>query len=147
MRNWPVKYQELRERNDPDAVSHRLIASSLSPGILGGASLAIVATSPYRREATEVIAFLTGSDAQRRIADAGFGPTRTDAYTESTLQGDVPGLRDAVETSLPRPIHPNYLRFSEVTYAHIGAMLAGDTPLTQQFIDDMRAVLSGAGNG
>ena len=142
MRNWPVKYQELRARQDSDAVAGELLVTKLPRGILGGASLAVVATSRYQREAAQLTEFLTGPDAQRRIAQAGFAPTRTDAFAASSLQVDIPGLRDAVDISLPRPIHRNYLQFSSVVYDRVGDMIANDTPLTKDFIDDMRAALA-----
>jgi len=68
--------------------------------------------------------------------------TRRDALSASTLQRDIPGLRDAVDLARPRPIHRNYVKFSEVVSHRVGDMLAVDTPLTKDFVDDMRAALA-----
>lgn len=146
MRNWPVRYRELVQKGDQDAATGQMRVSGLPVGILGGASLAIVAKSRNQAAARELIDFLTDDSAQARIAKSGFAPTLRATYDKEELKNDIPYLNDlrtAVENSRFRPIHPNYRKFSEVVRVHVGPYLHSDQPLTEDFVSDMQAAFSG----
>jgi hypothetical protein len=57
MRNWPVKYWELRNLNDRDATASTLLVRPLPTGILGGQSLALASGARHESEAAELIRF------------------------------------------------------------------------------------------
>jgi ABC-type glycerol-3-phosphate transport system substrate-binding protein len=145
MRNWPVKFRELQRARDADATAARLQVDPLPTGILGGQSLALVAGSPHAAQAIELIHFLTDEPAQKVLAAHGLPPTRIAAYSDPNLEVLVPHLsaiREAVEKSRPRPIHPNYREFARAVHTHANAYLADGTELTLEFITDIRNALS-----
>lgn len=146
MRNWPVAYRTLQRQSDPDVMTGRIAVRSLSPGILGGQSLAVVKKSRNVARAKEVIRFLTGAEAQKIIAAHGLAPTRIEAYNDDNLKAFIPHLgeiRGAVESARVRPAHKEYRKFSQVVRAHVGQLLAIDSvPLPSRFIDEMRDALS-----
>src|SRR5690606_7551179 len=63
MRNWPVAYRTLQERNDTDVRAGRIRVDSLPIGVLGGQSLAIASGSRHRSAAAEFIRFITDEAA------------------------------------------------------------------------------------
>jgi multiple sugar transport system substrate-binding protein len=145
MRNWPVKFRELQRARDADANASRLQVDPLPTGILGGQSLALVANSPHAEQAIELIHFLTDQPAQKIIAAHGLAPTRIAAYADPNLEVLVPylsALREAVEKSRPRPIHPNYRNFARSLRLHANAYLFEGTELSLDFITDIKNSLS-----
>jgi multiple sugar transport system substrate-binding protein len=145
MRNWPVKYRELQQMNDPDAIASRILVRPLPVPILGGQSLALTSGSRHESEARELIRFLTSDEAQKVLAAHGLAPTRVAAYNDENLSAFTPHLesiRGAVEAARPRPIHRNYSEFSEAVLRHMTRLLDDGEDLPSQFIDEMRAALA-----
>ena len=144
MRNWPVRYPsiDLTESSEPETVEIRL--GSLPIGITGGQSLAVSAETEHRDEAEQVIHFLTDTPAQKLLATYGFAPTGTDAYIDPYLQASVPQLsavRNAVEDSRPRPMHPNYAEFARRFADHVHRYLYRGEQLSTRFIEDVQEAL------
>jgi multiple sugar transport system substrate-binding protein len=140
MRNWPVAYRTLQERNDVDVRAGRIRVDSLPIGVLGGQSLALVSRSPHHSAAVEFIRFVTDEAAQKVLAAHGLAPTRIAAYNDVNLQAFIPHLatvRGAVETARPRPIHPNYAEFAATVVRHGQALLHEGTELPPQFIEEL----------
>jgi multiple sugar transport system substrate-binding protein len=145
MRNWPVKYRELQQENDAHATSSRLLVRPLPIGILGGQSLALVDRSRHKSQAMDLIRFLTSDEAQKVLAAHGLAPTRLAAYNDDDLMAFIPHLRlirGAIESARPRPVHRQYLDFSEVVLEHMTRFLNGVADLPSRFVDDMRAALA-----
>jgi multiple sugar transport system substrate-binding protein len=144
MRNWPVSYRELQQEADPDVRTARIGVTPLPVGILGGQSLALVAGSPHAEQARRFIGFLTNEPAQKILAAHGFAPTRRGAYGDDDLQVLIPhlrALRQAVEDSRPRPVHPRYRQFADAMRRHTNDHLHGRSELTSEFIADIKAAL------
>jgi multiple sugar transport system substrate-binding protein len=144
MRNWPVQYRDLQQRDDPDVREGRIRVHPLPGGILGGQSLALVATSRHQARARKLIDFLTGDEAQKVLAAHGLAPTRVAAYTDPNLKAFIPHLetiRGAVENARLRPIHQNYGRFARAVVKHVRPLLADGAELPSMFIDEIRDAL------
>jgi multiple sugar transport system substrate-binding protein len=144
MRNWPVHFRVLQQEDDPDAKTGRIRLNPLSPGILGGQSLALVKKSRHTARAADLVRFLTTEAAQRIIAAYGLVATRTAAYSDETLRAVIPHLdamRGAVENARSRPIHPNYSEFSSIVSRYIMPWLNGDGTLSSRFTDELRDAL------
>jgi multiple sugar transport system substrate-binding protein len=140
MRDWPVYYPQIDrdERTKPSTAEIRL--GVLPVGILGGQGLAISAKCKHRSEAIRAAHFLTDTPAQKLLASFGFAPTGVDAYIDAELQASMPQLttiRNAVEHSRPRPMHPNYAAFSRVFVDYTYRYLHKGEQLTQRFVDDL----------
>jgi multiple sugar transport system substrate-binding protein len=144
MRNWPVKYRELQQFNDPDVARSRIRVGPLPIGILGGQSLAVATTSTDADRAADFIHFLTSVESQKVLASYGIAATRKGAYADTNLRAFIPHLeqiRGAVEQSRPRPIHPNYAEFSKAFVPHMERLLEQGMDLTTQFVDDIQNAL------
>jgi multiple sugar transport system substrate-binding protein len=145
MRNWPVEFRKLdrSERAKPDTAEIRV--GPLPIGILGGQSLGVAEDTAHRAEAERAVRFLTDTAAQKLLATFGFAPTAIDAYTDPAVEAAVPHLktiRNAVERSRPRPIHPNYAAFARRFREHTYEYLHGDEELSTRFIGDIKEALS-----
>jgi multiple sugar transport system substrate-binding protein len=145
MRNWPVKYRELQQESDADAIASRILVRPLPVGVLGGQSLALVRQSRHESQARELISFLTSNEAQKVLAAHGLAPTRVAAYNDENLRAFIPHLeliREAVAMARPRPINRNYSDFSGVVFEHMRDFLMNDGErLRSSFIDEMRDAL------
>ncbi|MFF0201260.1 extracellular solute-binding protein [Streptomyces sp. NPDC005017] len=93
LRHWPSAYGPLHRK-----FSERELGVVALPGkaVLGGQNLAVTSSSPYAREAADLIKFITDPDSQRCLLDAGFAATRESAYLDDSL---VCGHVDARDTS------------------------------------------------
>ncbi|WP_326551658.1 extracellular solute-binding protein [Micromonospora sp. NBC_01813] len=144
MRNWPVKYRELQQQLNPDVRAGRVRVDPLTVGVLGGQSLAVVASSPYAERAMEFITYATSEPAQKILATHGLAPTAIGAYSDANIEATVPHLdkvREAVEQALPRPAHPNYRGFSNVVKQHVELFLYDGQDLAPRFIEEMMTAL------
>lgn len=140
MRNWPVAYRTLQQRNDSDVRTGRIQVDSLPLGVLGGQSLALVRKSRHHSAAADFIRFVTGEAAQKVLAAHGLAPTRIAAYNDENLSAFIPHLetiRDAVEKARPRPIHANYEAFAKAILDHGRVLLHQGVDLSPQFIEDL----------
>jgi multiple sugar transport system substrate-binding protein len=144
MRHWPVTLRSIQEAERAKAGTVDIRLGRLPVGILGGQSLAIAADTDHRAEAERAIHFLTDTPAQKLLASFGFAPTGVDAYTDAALQASLPQLnriRYAVESSRPRPMHPNYAEFASRFADHTRRYLHEGEQLTQRFIQDIQEAL------
>lgn len=144
MRNWPVRFPAVDrvERAKPETAEIRI--GRLPIGIIGGQCLAVSAESEHREEAEQVIHFLTDISAQKLLATFGFAPTGVDAYIAAELTPSIPQLnliRQAVQASRPRPMHPRYHDFASRFADHTHRFLYDGEQLTQRFIADMQEAL------
>lgn len=144
MRNWPVAYRTLQQRNDGDVRTGRIQVGALPIGVLGGQSLAIVRNSRHRGAAADFIRFVTGEAAQKVLAAHGLAPTRIAAYNDESLRAFIPHLeavRGAVERARPRPIHANYSAFAKAIVDHCLPLLHQGIELPPQFIEQLVVAL------
>jgi len=105
-----------------------------------------VTQSGHQERARQLIDFLTSDESQKVIAAHGLAPTRVAAYSDPNLRAFIPHLeaiRQAVESSHPRPIHPGYAAFAATVARHVRPLLADGVELPSMFIDEIRAALSG----
>jgi len=147
MRNWPVAYRTLQQNNDADVKAGRIRVHPLPIGILGGQSLAIVSNSRYHDQATDVIDFLTGPEAQKVLAAHGLAPTRNLVYGDANLTAFIPHLvtlLGAVENARPRPVHYRYGAFSAAVVKYVQPFLRGSkgTELSPAFTDEIGRALT-----
>jgi multiple sugar transport system substrate-binding protein len=144
MRNWPVEYRALDRAERVKFDTAEIRVGPLPVGILGGQSLGIAEDTPHREQAERAVRFLTDTPAQKLLATYGFAPTAIDAYTDPGVEATIPHLRairNAVERSRPRPIHPNYAEFARKFKEHTYNYLHRDEELTDQFIRDIQEEL------
>ena len=144
MRNWPVAYRTLQQRNDSDVRAGRIQVDALPIGVLGGQSLAIARHSRYRSAAADFIRFVTGEAAQKVLAAHGLAPTRIAAYNDENLQAFIPHLgtvRGAVERARPRPIHANYSEFARAIIDHGVPLLHQGVDLPPEFVEKLVVAL------
>jgi multiple sugar transport system substrate-binding protein len=145
MRNWPVELRKVREGERAEPRTAEIRVGPLPIGILGGQSLAVAEDTPHREAAERAVLFLTDTPAQKLLATFGFAPTGIDAYTDPAVEAAVPHLRtirNAVERSRPRPIHPRYPEFARRFREHTYAYLHGDEDLSARFVTDIKEALS-----
>jgi multiple sugar transport system substrate-binding protein len=146
LRNWPTEWPELEAFRRREERGDRLDLLPLPGGVLGGQNLAVVSGGPHRRRALDLIRFLTSAESQKVLAMHGFVPTHLGAYDKDAgVNRMVPHLdllRDAVEGSWLRPIHPGYRDFSAVIREHAYAALWEDVRIERDFINAMNQALS-----
>lgn len=146
LRNWPTEWPELEAHRRERTPGDRLDVLPLPHGVLGGQNLALVSGGPHRRQALELIKFLTAPESQKVLAMHGFVPTHLRAYdSEAGVTRMVPhlgALRDAVEESQLRPIHPGYREFAAVVREHAYAALWEGKRVERDFLDAMYRALS-----
>jgi multiple sugar transport system substrate-binding protein len=134
MRNWPYAWRFLNDPRSP--VSGKLGMAALPAfeghepaSVLGGWMLAVPARTVRRDVAIELARFLTGKQAQRRMAQsAGYHPARRDLYEDPVLQAAQPWLADLYPVFLnarPRPVTPYYLMLSQVWQPELSAVVVG----------------------
>ncbi|MFI5838183.1 extracellular solute-binding protein [Catenuloplanes sp. NPDC051500] len=150
LRNWPTEWPELEAARRKQAPGDRLdlLKFPLPGGMLGGQNLAVVSGGPHQRQARALIDFLTSPESQKVLALHGFVPTHVRAYDGATgvtrLVPHLDVLRDAVEHSVLRPVHPGYRAFSAVIrkYAYEALFSPARPQVGLDFIDAMTRALS-----
>lgn len=130
MRNWPYAWS-LGNRPD-SAVAGKIGVTVLPRGengpsaaALGGWQLGVTKSTRHPEEAVDLIRFLTGESEQRRRAEHGYLPTRSDLYED-------PGLSDQNPLFEPvgRALENVALRPSSATdrrYKHVSRYLSQET--------------------
>jgi multiple sugar transport system substrate-binding protein len=145
MRNWPIKYRELRKYLDGDALTGRLGVGPLPIGMLGGQSLALAASSSQPEAATELIRFLASSTSQTILASYSLPATRKTAYSDD-IRPFVPHLdsiRTAVENARIRPVNANYQAASQVMFTYFSDFVTnGSSNLDPNFSRDLQGALN-----
>ncbi|MGA5699085.1 extracellular solute-binding protein [Peterkaempfera bronchialis] len=140
LRNWPFAYGRLKDAQSKsaDQPAGRRPEYGVDPlpwsSALGGQNLAVAAGSPHRALAEDLIAHLTGQDAERRLFEGGFAPAR-----RSALTGRSPGaaaadpeylaaLRSSLDRARARPATPYYAAFTRDVQDSVTTMLHGSGP-------------------
>jgi multiple sugar transport system substrate-binding protein len=102
---------------------------TLGPGSTGGSHLGVYRHTPHPEAAVSLARFLTGEDAQRRIAaSAALWPTRIRLYEEADLvarQPSMPRIFALAKAARPRPVTPAYLVLSTSLQPELSAALVG----------------------
>jgi multiple sugar transport system substrate-binding protein len=134
LRNWPYAWRLFQ---DPSSrVYGRVGVAELPrfPGghsapTLGGWQLAVNAASSRQAEAKALVNFLTGEEAQKRLAVAyGFQPARTALYRDAelvTAQPFVGQLARVFAAARPRPVTPQYVRVSQALQSAFSGAVSG----------------------
>ena len=114
--------------------------------MLGGQNLAVARHSKRPTAATELITFLTNEPSQRALfVNGGFAATRGSVYDDAAVRATVPDaekLRTAVNNAEPRPEGPCYARFSKILRDAVTASLRQNTPLPDDFVEQLDAALN-----
>ena len=149
LRNWPIAYRTLRATSgENSAADERKFAITQLPGgsVLGGQNLAVARHSKRPTAATELIAFLTNEPSQRALfVNGGFAATRGSVYDDLAVRATFPDaeqLRRAVNNAVPRPEGPCYARFSKILRDAVTASLRQNTPLPDDFVEQLDAALN-----
>ncbi len=142
-RNWPYAWAIA---NDPASskVAGRVGMSPL-PGFAAGTGAAALGgwqlgISRYSRNpdlAWRFVAFMTGSDVQKRIALAtGRAPTRAALYDDNEIAAKIPQLQSLLASfkrAVPRPTTPVYVPLSNIMQRYFSSVLAlPDTDIKEQ---------------
>lgn len=161
LRHWPYAFRTLTA--DPRTHDAFTVASLPGPGlsVLGGQNLAVSRRSRHQDDAGELIAFLTGVEAEKTLfACGGFAPTRFSAFSTTSCEEpafkndpDVPTpeqlrvfagtLKAALYNALPRPITPYYVQFSETFRTCAAKVLDGGSPSAATVANALNAALAG----
>lgn len=159
MRNWPYAHS-LLARADRSPVAGRFSVAPMPAGpggqgtsCLGGALLAVSASSDRPKAAKELVRFLTSRERMRRRAQiAGQFPARPSLYRDGSLEGAIavqPSLAARIiQSAQPRPITPVYAELSEILQIHLHRALSGtEAPAAalRSTAREMRALLRRVG--
>jgi multiple sugar transport system substrate-binding protein len=113
-----------------------------SPGSTGGSHLGVYRHTRHPEEAIALARFLTGEEAQRRIAaSAALWPTRMRLYDDPDLvarQPAMPAIFALALTGRPRPVTPYYLMLSTSVQPELSAALVGVKTPAQSVSDTRR---------
>jgi multiple sugar transport system substrate-binding protein len=138
MRNWPYAWALLNTEDSP--VRGRVGVTAVPGGphhaavpTLGGWHLGVNRFSKHPQLAWELIAFLTSTESQRKLAVAGgLKPTRVSVYHDPEAQQEDPSLSlffPFVQAARPRPVTPFYLMLSQMLQGEISAAVTGIKPV------------------
>lgn len=97
--------------------------------LLGGAGVAVSASSAQKEEAIRFAVWLAGSEAQRgSYFDAGGQPGHSDAWNDGGLDaaasGFFSGTRRTLENATVRPAHPRFIAFQDAASIVVTEALA-----------------------
>ncbi|MCD0486021.1 extracellular solute-binding protein [Streptacidiphilus sp. ASG 303] len=159
LRNWPYAYGQLKDARDKP--EDRSAAGRADYGVLrlpwasalGGQNLAVAAGSAHRALAEQLVADLTGPQAERCLFAGGFAPARPSALTGRCRPGDpapdpayTAALRDSLDRARARPATPYYAAFTRDVQDTVAAVLRGTAPAAPAatvLADRLRRSLSG----
>jgi len=148
MRNWPVKFQSLKEDLEgAPAVTFDVAPLPSDSGVLGGQNLAVAADTDRPRAARALIEFLTSERSQQILFERGGLPaTRKVVYSDPVVRERyeyVPTLERALEHAKPRPAQPHYARFSQVLRTAVDGYVRQGVPLPDDIQDQLVGALKG----
>jgi ABC-type glycerol-3-phosphate transport system substrate-binding protein len=107
--NWPFVVPLLQEKQllpEPNVVAPLPAGPEGKATVLGGGYLAISAVAPHPQEAARLIAFLTGSEAQRFfVKNLGWMPIRSEAWDvlPEKMREEYHGFIEMAPYVRPRP--------------------------------------------
>jgi len=134
MRNWPYAWNIFEREGSPiRGKTGVALLPSFMPGMssstLGGWQLGINRYSKHPEAAEKLIRFLTGREAQKRLAlTIGYKPSRKSLYKDEDLLREQPfiaGLYDVFMKARPRPVSPYYMMITQVMQPEFSAALSG----------------------
>lgn len=134
MRNWPYAWNIFEREGSPiRGKTGVALLPSFMPGMssstLGGWQLGINRYSKHPEAAEKLIRFLTGREAQKRLAlTIGYKPSRKSLYKDEDLLREQPfiaGLYDVFMNARPRPVSPYYMMITQVMQPEFSAALSG----------------------
>ena len=119
--------------------------------LLGGAGIAVSASSGVKEEAVRFAVWLAGSDAQRgRYFDAGGQPGHSDAWNDGRLDaatsGFFSGTRRTLENATVRPAHPRFITFQDTASLLVAEGLA-DRASASSVADALNDLFAGLHEG
>lgn len=124
MRNWPYAWSLVNSKNSPIAGKVGVMAipkggenGKHSP-VLGGWQLAVSKYSKHKKEAIELLKFLTSEANQKVRLKHGFFPTRKDLYTDKAMIAKDPlfaVLAQSLETAVARPSSSTGSQYNRVS--------------------------------
>ncbi|MBB6351096.1 ABC transporter substrate-binding protein [Nonomuraea muscovyensis] len=144
-RNWPHAYGPARAELG-GKVGVTMLPGLDGPGssTLGGANLAVSASSKHQQTAQEFIRYFTGLDNQRRVLTEGsFPPVWTELYDDPELTRRfpyLPVLKQSILAAKPRPVSANYNQLSLVIASSVSKALS--PPYTESARDVAASVKS-----
>jgi multiple sugar transport system substrate-binding protein len=128
LRDWFTAWAYLNGPESP--VAGQVGIGTLPASCLGGQSLGLSAHSLHPDEALRFMAFLTGLDQQVHLAlEGNQPPALAAAYEDAALLARrtwMEILGEAFSSARPRPPLARYAQVSEVVYAQVNKMLAGE---------------------
>jgi multiple sugar transport system substrate-binding protein len=132
LRNWPYVYKALAADGSELMANVGIVpmpanAAGESAATLGGAGLAIVKTSPAKREAWDLIEFVASPESVRFMNDRiGLQPARRSFY-EATDDPVQRALYEVLKRTTPRPQIPQYAQASDILQRHLSAAITGQS--------------------
>ena len=147
MRNWPYAWSLLDADGSP--VQGRVGVTAVPGAVehsgvptLGGWHLGINRFSQHPELAWQLVAFLTSTEAQRRLAvEGGLKPTRISVYQDPAVVSGDPSLGlffPLLQAARPRPVTPFYLMLSQVLQGELSAAVTGIKPAARALQDAER---------
>ncbi|HYI93625.1 MAG TPA: extracellular solute-binding protein, partial [Bryobacteraceae bacterium] len=141
MRHWSSAYQGLQDAMKPGTVAVTLIPAGPAgrAHVIGGFQLAVSQYSAHKREAAELVLYLTGIDVQKRRAlRRGYLPTYPELHRSTELLSVLPQAQVFAEaqpdTWVFRPASITGRKYSEVSelyYKAVHRALSGHVPAKQ----------------
>ncbi len=133
MRNWTFAWASLQA--DPSVVKGKIgvvpiphAAGYKSASTLGGWNLAISRFSKQKEQAWKLVQFLTNFESQKDMAlNESTLPTRDAVYQDPAVLAQNPwfsSFHAGLTAGHPRPLHPLYVKISDVIQQEVNAALA-----------------------
>ncbi|MEY3750634.1 MAG: ABC transporter substrate-binding protein [Prochlorococcaceae cyanobacterium] len=133
MRNWPYAWALLNRIDSPLRGKVGITTMVSEPGqphaaTQGSWGLALLADSPHKTAAVEVLRFLTSTEAQKQLnLRWGYTPTRLSVFHDPELLAANPvlhNLEEALEVSVLRPLTPVYAQLSDLLYRGVNTAIS-----------------------
>ena len=132
-RNWTYAWK-LHQSNDSPVKGKTGVttlphfANGKSSSTLGGWHIGLSKYSDMKKEAWELIKYITSYDVQKKmIMTIGWNPARKDVYDDPDVKKEIPQvniLKETLETSVARPSLPYYSELSEIIQRYVNNCLA-----------------------
>lgn len=134
MRNWTFAYASLQQTDSRVRGKVAVTALPHAPGqtsasTLGGWMIGISRYSRNKDAAWRFVEYVTGFEAQKRLAlYEATVPTRLKVYEDPEVLDKMPWMAEfgkGLVNNLPRPVHPQYLEMSGIMQPEINACISG----------------------
>jgi len=141
LRSWPYVWSVAQAPDSPLAGKVGIVPIPKGPGAegehtgaIGGWSLAVSKYGKHRKDAIDLVKYLTSSEVQRmRFLEGALMPTRMALYEDQAVLAKEPAMKifyDAILSASPRPsaqTGAKYNRVSSVLYTGLHQMLLGES--------------------